>query len=190
MDITNMFKSNTRKELFRLYFTNPESEYYLRELERILDIPVSMIRKELVRLEREGMFLSYKRGNQTHYRLNKAYALFSELKSIVFKTIGIEGTLKNILANVKGIEAAFIYGSFAKRNEKPTSDIDLLIIGDIDEDFLVQELRKIENEIKREVNYTLFLRNEFKKKKTNKDSFVLDLIANPKIFLIGGQDGL
>jgi len=51
-------------------------------------------------------------------------------------------------------------------------------------------LRKIENEIKREVNYTLFLRNEFKKKKTNKDSFVLDLIANPKIFLIGGQDGL
>jgi len=190
MDITNIFRSNTRKELFRLYFTNPESEYYLRELERILDIPVSMIRKELVRLEREGMFLSHKRGNQTHYRLNKAYALFSELKSIVFKTIGIEGALKKTLVKVKGVEAAFIYGSFAKRNERPTSDIDLFIIGDIDENSLVKELRRIENEIKREINYTLFLRNEFKKKKASKNSFILDLIANPKIFLIGGEDEL
>jgi predicted transcriptional regulator len=60
MDVSKLFKSKTRKEIFRLYFTNPDQEYYLRELERILRTPVSMIRKELTRLEEEGLFLSIK----------------------------------------------------------------------------------------------------------------------------------
>ena len=73
MDISKIFKSKTRKEIFRLYFTNPESEYYLRELERVLGIPVSMIRNELVRLEEDGIFQTRKKGNQTYYFLNKTY---------------------------------------------------------------------------------------------------------------------
>ena len=52
MDITRIFKSKTREALFRLYFTNPEKSFYLRELERELDIPVSMLRKELISLEK------------------------------------------------------------------------------------------------------------------------------------------
>ncbi len=76
MDIINIFKSKTRKELFRLYFTNPDSNYYLRELERLLNIPVSMIRRELLRLEKEGVFISTKKGNLLYYYLNKSYPLF------------------------------------------------------------------------------------------------------------------
>jgi predicted nucleotidyltransferase len=190
MDISNIFKSKTRKAFFKLYFTNPESEYYLRELERLLDIPVSMIRKELMRLEQEGVFLSKKKGNLLYYSLNKSYPLFSELKSIVFKTVGIEGALKEILTKIKGIELAFIYGSFAKQSENATSDVDLFIMGNIDDSLLIGEIRKAEDALKREINYTLYTRDEFKKKKTKKDSFILSLIENPKIFLIGDKDEL
>jgi predicted transcriptional regulator len=56
MDISHLFKSKTRKVIFKLYFTNPEVEHYLRDLERTIHIPVSMIRKELVHLEKEGVF--------------------------------------------------------------------------------------------------------------------------------------
>jgi predicted nucleotidyltransferase len=190
MDILNIFKSKTRKALFKLYFTNPESEYYLRQLERILDVPVSMIRKELVRLEQESVFLSHRKGNLLYYSLNKTYPLFSELKSIVFKTIGIEGALKQILVKIKGIELAFIYGSFAKKSENAASDVDLFIMGDIDDDLLIGEIRKTEDALKREINYTLYTRDEFKRKKVKKDSFILSLIENPKIFLIGDKDEL
>jgi predicted nucleotidyltransferase len=190
MDIANIFKSKTRKVLFRLYFTNPEGEYYLRELERLLDTPVSMIRKELTRLEQEGVFLSRKRGNRTYYSINKSYPLFSELKSIVFKTVGVEGALKQSLAKIKGIELAFIYGSFAKKNESAASDIDLFIMGDINEDHLIREIKKGEDAFKREINYTVYTKDEFRKKKAKKDSFVLDLIENPKVLLIGDKDAL
>jgi hypothetical protein len=131
MDISKLFKSKTRKELFRLYFTNPGSEYYLRELERLLDIPVSMIRQEIVRLEEEGIFNSHRKGNLVYFSLNKSYPLFDELKSIIFKTIGVKGLIKQSLEKIKGIEAAFIYGSFAKNEEKATSDIDLCLVGAI-----------------------------------------------------------
>jgi len=190
MDISKIFNSKTRKEIFRLYFTNPESEYYLRELERTLEIPVSMIRNELVRLEKDGIFQARKRGNQIHYFLNKTYPLFNELKSIVFKTIGIQGMLKEILRKIKGIEAAFIYGSFAKQEENAKSDIDVLIIGKIDDSVLIGEIRKLEAVLQREISYSLITRGEFKKKAKEKDSFISDLIKNPKIFLIGDKNAL
>lgn len=190
MDISSIFKSKTRKALFRLYFTNPESEYYLRELERLLDIPVSMIRKELLSLKETGIFESRKRGNLTYFYLNKSYPLFDELKSIVFKTIGISGTLKEGLSKLKGIEVAFIYGSFAKGEEYSDSDIDLCIIGEPSETDLVGIIRELEKVIRREINYTVYDRNDFNKRNREKGSFVNSLLKENKIFLIGSKDGL
>ena len=190
MDISKIFKSKARKELFRLYFTNPDHEYYLRELERILNIPVSMIRKELNRLEEDGIFLSRRKGNSTYYFLNNSYPLFDELKSIVFKTIGIQGLLREKLSKMKGIEVAFIYGSFAKHEGSAKSDIDLLIIGKLDDSRLLREIRKQEEVLKREINYSVFRRDEFKLKTKEKDSFIMDLLKNPKIFLIGDSNDL
>ena len=190
MDIVNIFKSKTRKALFRLYFSNSESEYYLRELERILDIPVSMIRKELLRLEENGIFISAKRGNLTYFFLNKSYPLFDELKSIVFKTIGIRGHLKETLEQIRGVEIAFIYGSFAKNEENAKSDIDLFIVGEIEGRKLVTEVGKVETRLKREINYSLYTKDDIKKKKREMDSFMLEVINGPKIFLMGSENDL
>ena len=190
MDIAKIFKSRTRKELFRLYFTNPDNEYYLRELERNLNIPVSMIRKELTHLEDTGIFVSSKKGNLVYYSLNKSYPLFEELKSIVFKTIGIQGLLKETLGKIKGIEGAFIYGSFAKKEEVSKSDIDLFIMGKVDDSRLLREMRRLEEVLKREINYSIFTTDEFNKKVKEKDSFTTDLLENPKIFIVGSEDDL
>jgi len=190
MDIANIFKSKTRSAIFRLYFTNPDAEYYLRELERMLSIPVSMIRKELTNLEGAGIFASRKRGNLTFFSLNKSYPLFNELKSIVLKTVGAAGLLKEILSKIKGIEVAFIYGSFARSQEHAGSDIDVLVIGNPDDDILLEEIDSAEKLLKREINYTVFPRREFVQKKKGQNAFIKDLLANPKIFLIGENDGL
>jgi len=190
MDISKLFKSKARSAIFQLYFTNPESSFYLRELERKLDIPVSIIRKELLRLGEEEVFISEKKGNLVYFRLNTDYPLFDELKSIVRKTIGIEGLIKDAVSKVKGVKASFIYGSFAKAKEKAKSDVDLFLVGDIDESQLIRQLNNIENTIKREVNYTFFSQEEYNKKRKKKDSFIMDLLSSPKIMLVGGKNDL
>ncbi|MFH1772480.1 MAG: nucleotidyltransferase domain-containing protein [Candidatus Omnitrophota bacterium] len=187
MDITKVFKSKAREALFRLYFTNPDSAYYLRELERELRIPVSMLRKELIGLEKAGIFNSFKKGNLSYYSLNKKYPLFDEFKNIVFKTIGVKGLLKSALAEIKGIESAFIYGSFAKGDDDAASDIDLFIIGNINEDILIAAINSIEKRLKREINYSLYSRKDFNKKRKDKDPFVTEVIKNAKIFLVGKE---
>lgn len=190
MDILNIFNSKTRKALFRLYFTNPESEYYLRELERILEIPVSMIRNELLSLKEKGIFLCRKKGNLSFFCLNKSYPLYNELKSIVFKTIGIKGLLKQVIDKIEGVKDAFIYGSFAKNEDNAVSDIDLFLIGDINEDKFLKEINHLEKILKREINYILWTGSEFKAKKMGKDPFILDLLENKKIFLAGEENDL
>lgn len=190
MDIARLFKSKARSVIFQLYFTNTERSYYLRQLERIFGIPVSILRKELIRLEEEGVFLSEKKGNLLYYHLNTSYPLFEELKSIVRKTIGVEGLLRDAITEIEGVDKAFIYGSFAKGKEKATSDIDLCVIGDVDEDQLIEKINTIETSINREINYTLFAPKEFKKRIRDKDGFVLDLINGNKIMLKGKEDDL
>ena len=188
MDITKIFKSKAREAIFRLYFTNPDKEYYLRELERELSTPVSIIRKELLALEKAGIFKLSKKGNLSYYSLNKDYPLFNELKNIVFKTIGIQGALSKLLSSLKGIETAFIYGSYAKNENDAKSDVDLFIIGNVDEEWLIPKINKLEKIVYREINYSLYTRKDFEKKKKERDTFIEDVIENKKIFLIGDKN--
>ncbi len=190
MDITKIFKSKTRSALFRLYFTNPEQSYYLRELERLLNTPVSMLRKELLSLKKSGIFNSNKKGNLSYYSINTTYPLYNELRNIVFKTIGIQGSLSSILALIKGIKTAFIFGSYAKSEDNAGSDVDLFIIGKINENILISKINSLEKKLKREINYSYYSIEDFELKKTNKDSFIMDVLKNKKIFLIGGAHDL
>ena len=100
MDMFRITKSKLREELLTLYFTNPNKKYYLRELERILNFSVGNIRRELIKLESTGLFLSESKGNLVYYYLNKSYPFFKELKSIIFKTSGAPKMLPKYLRKI------------------------------------------------------------------------------------------
>jgi len=190
MDLFRITKSKLREDLLALYFTNPNKKYYLRELERILNFSVGNIRRELIKLESTGLFLSENKGNLLYYYLNQSYPLFKELKSIIFKISGVPRMLHNILVKFKGISQAFIYGSFAKREEREDSDIDLLIIGEVNEDKLIEETDRLERKLQREINYAIYEKEDFNKQKEGGNSFILDILKGKKIFLIGDGNGL
>ena len=190
MEILQITKSKLRKELLNLYFTNPEKKYYLRELERILDFSVGNIRRELIQLKNTGLFIIENKGNLTYYYVNQFYPLLPEIKSIILKTAGAPGELKESLKKVKGVEYAFIYGSFAKGGEKESSDIDLLIIGKIDEGKLIDKIKILEKKLQRDINLTLYEKSDFIKKKMEGNPFILEVIKEKKFFLIGDEDEL
>lgn len=187
MEILQISKSRLREGLLNLYFANPNKKFYLRELERILDFSVANIRRELIKLKKIGLFRIENRGNLTYYYLNKSFPLFQELKSIISKTSGAPRMLKESLKKVKGIECAFIYGSFAKGEEKEASDIDLFIIGKVDEGKLIDEANKLEKKLQREINFTLYEKGDFEQKKKEANPFILEVIKERKIFLIRGK---
>lgn len=183
-------KSRIRQDLLILFFTNPSQRYYLRELQRMLGYSAGSIRRELLRFQKDNLFTTQKVGNLLYYRLNTRHPLFKELKSIVSKTVGVEGSLRKAISSVKKIKTAFIYGSFASKKQKADSDIDLMIIGNPDVSSLNEKISGLEKKLEREINITTYSREEYKNKREMKSGFISDLLKNPKIMLVGSEDDL
>lgn len=190
MNLLNIGKSKTRQAILRLYFAHPEKRYYLRELERILEKSVANIRREMLNLEKSGLFLSEFIGKERFFRLNREYSLYSEIESIVSKTIGLDFELQKVLKRLERIEFAFIFGSFAGKQHDEFSDVDLMIIGEPNEDELIIGLAKVEKKIDREINYHIFSKKEWARKIKEKNSFIMSVDKKVKLFLIGNKNEL
>ena len=176
--------------VLELFFNNPEKSFYLREIGRLIGKEPGVFQKDINKLAESGILISEYRAKSRFFKLNKNHPLYKEFKTIFFKTFGAEGKLREILKNIKEIKIAFIFGSFAKSKEDSFSDIDLMIIGDPNEDLLISKISKLESRLDREINYHIFSLADWKKKLKEKDSFLENILSQPKIFLIGKKDEL
>jgi len=183
-------RSKILQELLALYFSNTSRRYYLRELERLLGYSAGNIRRELLKLQRDDLLKTQRIGNLLYYSLNQNHPLFEELKSIVSKTIGVEGSLKAALSSLANLKAAFIFGSFASKNEKETSDVDVMIIGEPDVSLLNKKIAELERKLKREINPFVYSWSDYQGKKRAKSGFIVDLLRGQKIMLVGKEDDL
>jgi len=183
-------KSKIRRDLLALFFTNPSCKYYLRELQRMLGHSAGSIRRELLRFQKDNLFNTQRMGNLLYYSLNAKHPLFKELKSIVSKTVGVEGSLREAMRSIKKIKIAFIYGSFAAKKENASSDIDLMVIGSPDTSGLNEKIAQLEKNLKREINPTIYSLKEYQAKKKAKSGFMSELLKGPKIMLIDSPNDL
>jgi predicted nucleotidyltransferase len=181
--------TKNRSELLRLFFTNPEQPFYMQEIGRILGKKPGHFQRAINNMEEEGILASEYKANARYFRVNKSYPLYSELKTMIFKTVGITDSVKAALGRIKGIDLAFIYGSYAKSRDNYLSDIDLAVVGKCDEDALIKELDKLEDMLKREINYKLYSPAEFDKDIKYKEPFLLNVLKNKKV-IVAGEDAL
>jgi len=188
--INRLFSSKIRTKLLDVFLSVPEARFYIRQLERKINEEAKNISRELQNLESLGLLVSKKQGNQKYYSVNEDFFLFPELKGIIFKTTGILGLLKEATAKLKGIETAFIYGSYAQGEETASSDVDLMIIGKPDLTELNEEVRRIEKQLNREINYMCFDREEYEERKKTKDAFITEVLSHEKVMLIGSKDAV
>ena len=179
-------KSKIRKKIILLFLYNQKREFYLSEIAKIVDTSPGTAQRELNRLL-AGDFISFKKkANLSIYSLNKRYTLLKEVETIVDKTFGIEVMLKNGLGTIDNIDYAFIFGSFVKGQFRSESDIDLFIIGEVEEDRILKVVQRIENSIAREINYHLADRDDFLSKA--KDSHFYREILRDSLLFVGDKD--
>ena len=176
--------TKNQASILDVFFRRPGEELYLSQIGRMLDKKPGVFQRDINDLVVDGILHSHRRANNRFFQLNKNYPLYNELKSIVFKTTGIVGTLRDELKKIKGVHQAFIHGSFAKGTEHRASDIDLMVIGAVDEDEFLDVVSKLEGQFGRPINYGLMSEEEFHKKIKNQDSFLLNVVKGKKIELL------
>ena len=183
----NLFTKN-RAELLSLFFTNPDKFFYMQEIGRILNKKPGVFQRTLNNMTSEGILVSEYRANSRYFTVNKKNPIYKELKSIIFKTIGISGSIKQALEELKNLRLAFIYGSYAKNQENYLSDIDIIIIGNPNEEILINKLDSLEKKLQREINYKIYSYNNLEKEITEKEPFIINILEDRKIMLVGSEN--
>lgn len=184
--------SNTQQRVLGLLFGQPERSFYATELIALAGVGSGAVQRELAKLAASGLVTLRAVGNQKHYQANSAAPIYAELCGILQKTVGMAEPIRAALAPLANrIRAAFVYGSVAKRQDSSASDIDLFLVSDdLDYGALYGTLEALTERLGRTVNPTIFTPKELADRIGRGDAFTSRVLAQAKIWLIGGEDEL
>ena len=184
--------TNVQQRVLGLLFGNPSRSFYANEVIALAGSGTGAVQRELGRLEAAGLVTARRLGNQKHYQANGASPVFEELHGLILKTSGLGDVLRVALAKHAGaISAAFVYGSVARKQDAATSDIDLMVISDsLSYADLFASLEEATRRLSRPVNPTVYSKQDLKKRIKQGNAFVTRVLAQPKLWLIGGEDDL
>ncbi len=166
--------------MLALLLNNPEEKFYVREIATLLRKNPSGVKRELDNLEKMGILTSRKVANLKYFQAEKKSPLFSELKSLIAKSLGVTGALKTLLKTT-GAKLAFIYGPFTDNEEAET--VDLFILGSVT--VPPEGIRDVEEKFGKKINVTQMEESEFKNKKDSSDADLERLLSGNKIMLMG-----
>jgi predicted nucleotidyltransferase len=188
--LEKLFGSRLRTKLLGWLLSHSDESFFVRQMEQLIDEDSTNISRELRRLEHMGIVQSEKRANLKYYKINQKCPFYGELKGLFLKTVGAPSEIKEALEDTEGIETAFIYGSLAKGDEYSGSDIDLFLVGDIDEDMLLESFPDLESRLGRKINYSIYGLEEFRKKRKEGNAFITTVLKESKLVLLGNPDEL
>ncbi len=189
--LAELFRSRLRAKVLAWLFAHPDEQYYVRQLQSLIGGDPTNISRELARLEEIGVLTCQKEGRQKYYRANRGCPIYEELHGMVLKTEGLADVLREALESLQGkIDLCFVYGSHARGEATARSDVDLLVVGDLDEMDLHGTLSRAEERLHRTINYTLLSRREFRLRRGEQGGFIARILTAPRIKLIGNAEGI
>ena len=181
-----LFPLQYRGKALALLLLQPQRRLHVREIARLTGTVAGTMNKELDRLQRAGLLERHRVGNQLQFCANPQHPVFPELSALLRKTIGLADVLTLALTPLADrIAVAFVFGSIAKSSDTAASDVDVIIIGGVEFGEAVNVLYDAQKTLQREVNAKVFSVADWQAKMASNSSFVADVLAKPKLLLIG-----
>jgi hypothetical protein len=163
----------------------------VRGIVREISEEINAVRRELEKMEKDGILRKEPRGNRIYYSVRSEHAFYGDLISMIAKTTGLG---KNLIENRNKIgKVSFIMfsGKFARRKErKREDDVDILVVGEIVLPELATLIRTEESKRTHEINYTVMSREEFDFRKKRRDPFILGILSGSRIMIVGDEEDL
>ncbi|GGZ10575.1 ArsR family transcriptional regulator [Pseudoduganella plicata] len=181
-----------QQKLLGLMFVRVNEGFHLNEIMRLTGLGSASAQRELKRLHESGLIVSERIGNVRQFRPNKESLVYEELASIVKKTFGLVSVLNSALAPMrKSLNVAFVYGTTAKEQGASTDAIELLLIGEnTTYGELLSRLPVAERILRRKINPNLYSVPDFRRRLRERQGFILDVLNERKIFVLGDETDL
>jgi predicted nucleotidyltransferase len=186
-----IFRSRLQVELLGLLLLNPERGWQTSELAERIEATRVSVHRELHRALDSGLIVRDPVGRTYVYRAAVDSPLFDPLSLLLERTVGVEQQIRAALEGLPGVDAAFIHGSFARGAKiRPLSDVDLLVLGNVDHRSLRRRLRAVERRSGREIDVRAYQPAEFAALTSAGNSFARGILRGPVRPLIGSSADL
>jgi predicted nucleotidyltransferase len=159
--LDTLITSKTRVKLLLKFFLNSKTTSYLRGLEEEFGESSNAIRVELNRFEDAGLLTTELEGNKKLFKANTKHPLFKDINNILLKHVGIDKVVENVIENLGNLELVYLSGSFAKGSD--SNIIDIILVGNIDRQYLSQLVEKAEKLISRKIRYVTYAMEDLNK---------------------------
>ena len=188
MTMKELFISTVRVRIIKLFLTNPKSQFHIREIARRVGAEINAVRRELSRLRGIGFLKKIPRGNRVFFSVREDFIFFDELLGMVAKETGIGKAILEKKEELGKINFAMLAKPFVKGRLSKPSEVDLLLVGKISAPLLTKIVENEQQRLGHEVNFTVLTPEEFDFRKRRKDPFILDVLSQPRIVLLGSEE--
>ncbi len=172
--LKSLFSSTTRIKLLKTFLLNPDQEYFIRELTRMLDEQINSVRRELNNLKRIGLLKARNRDRKKYFYLDPTFLIYSELTSIFQKDDASGGEVVKKVSKMGKIDLLVLSGIFIGDESAP---IDLFVVGDVDKEklshYTSQDLKH-----DKPVRFTVLSKSDFLYRLECNDKFVTHLLQD------------
>lgn len=191
MILEDIIISRVRVKILTLFFTHPGTIFHVRDIVRKVGEEINAVRRELSHMEKAGMVSKEQRANRLFYVFRKDYPLYFDLLELIGKTSGLGWDIIKQKAKLGKIKFAMISGRYLRGTAKKSStDVDLLIVGNVVLPELSQLVKAEELRREREINYTAMTEEEFNFRKSRRDPFALSILEGSRVMIIGDEEEL
>ena len=154
-----LITSKTRIKLLLKFFLDAKNTGYLKNLEQEFEDSSNGIRLELNKFEEAGLLTSSSKGNKKIFQANTSHPLFKDIHSIILKYTGVDQILESVIERLGNVNSVYLVGSLAKGLDAKV--IDIILVGDINKEYLLTLIGKAEPIIEKKIKYILYQPEEF-----------------------------
>lgn len=185
--IDKLFGSKTRVKLLHLFMNHPGQSFYVREITRLIEEQINSVRRELSNMLEVGVITSDTADNKLYYQVNQRYEFYTALRAIfageeitsqeqsVMRAAGtVNEQYRSIIEDISALRLAVFSGMLVKGS---TGDVDILLVGNLDQAKVKNAITMIEKLEGREMNYAVLTYDEFYYRMSLRDKFISEILT-------------
>ncbi len=166
----------------------PGREIHTREIARRVDADPHSTQLALDHLLQAGAVTSRRVGNLRMWSVNPESDRVAAIRGLLRRESRVAQILSDALADMRGVHFGMIFGSFASGVDDIGSDIDVLVVGDVNWDRLAKLGDAVSDHIRREVNFVVWSEDELRRPKTGQRRLLESILGHPLIFVKGSEN--